>query len=131
MIIALYLLAEIVLVFSNGSIDLVTALSSLLIKGAYILLCIRVFLVANKLNDGIKIGIVSKNKEGQTLKDLYSTNQRNEYSYPQRSGINKVIIWGLSISLFILIWIGVFSLLGFRINKIQSIFFRSVCVYYF
>ena len=128
LIIALYLLAEIVLAFSNGSIDLVTALSSLLIKGAYILLCIRVFLVANKLNDGIKIGIVSKNKEGQTLKDLYSTNQRNEYSYPQRSGINKVIIWGLSISLFILIWIGVFSLLGFRINKEYFTYDENICI---
>jgi len=127
-ILVLYLLAEIVLVFTNGSLELTTVLPSLLIKGVYILLCIRVFLVANELNEGKKEKIISKNKEEKTLRELYTTSTKDEYSYPPKAWINKVIVWSLSVSLFVLIWIGVFSLLGFRINKDYFTYDENVCI---
>lgn len=127
-ILALYLLAEIVIGFIGGSIPILSALGSLLMKGAYILLCIRVFLVANKLNSGKKVLIISKKKEEKTLRDIYTPERKDDFPYQQRSGINKVIIWSLSVSLFILIWIGVFSLLGFRINKAYFTYDENVCI---
>lgn len=42
--------------------------------------------------------------------------------------VSRFIIWGLSISLFILIWIGVFSLLGFRINKDYFTYDENICI---
>lgn len=127
-ILVLYLLAEIGIGFIGGSVPILTALGSLLMKGAYILLCIRVFLVANKLNSGKKVLIISKKKEEKTLRDIYTPERKDVFPYQQKSGINKVIIWSLSVSLFILIWIGIFSLLGFRINKEYFTYDENVCI---
>jgi len=127
-ILVLYLLAEIVIGFMGGSVPILTALGSLLMKGAYILLCIRVFLVANKLNSGKKELIISKRKEEKTLRDIYTPERKDDFPYQQKTGINKVIIWSLSVSLFILIWIGIFSLLGFRINKEYFTYDENVCI---
>lgn len=127
-ILVLYLLADIFFSFTSGSISILIAIGSVLTKGAYILLSIRVFLVANKLREGKNEKITSKNIEKKTLRELYSTSTKEEYSYQPKSGINKIIIWSLSVSLFILIWIGVFSLLGFRINKDYFTYDENVCI---
>jgi len=71
-IIALYIITEIVLLFTNESLDLKTIILALLIRGAYLLLCIRVFLVANKLNHGKGLKTTPKKKGEKTLKELYA-----------------------------------------------------------
>ena len=69
--------------------------------------------------------------EKEAIKDEVSDRKApifsKEMSFTPRQS-NTVITWSLAVSLFFLIWVGIFSLLGFRINKEYFSYDVNVCI---
>ncbi len=91
----------------------------------------------------------SKNKtrsSGKTLREMYEEGEegRDERNLDQtylntkvvpkdviplsKGKDSKFIIWGLAVSIFFLIWVGIFTLLGFKVNKEYFSYDVNICL---
>jgi hypothetical protein len=72
-------------------------------------------------------GTKKDKKASPTLRELYSR-EIEPIQKAEKPLLNKFLIWSLSISLFVLIWIGIFSLIGFKINKEYYTYNQDECI---